>query len=101
MNYKELQERFYELESLNQVTRINKATVEEVYEGLTALSEDFMSTYFHFEEIEDYRELENIKIKISESILLCRISRNALLGISNRHLELELDDFYNSNGRVD
>lgn len=101
MNYKELQERFYELERLNQVTTINKATVEEVYEGFMALSEAFMSTYFIFDEIENYRELESIKIKITENILLCRISRNALLGISNRALELELDDFYNSNGRVD
>ncbi|MDY0236309.1 MAG: hypothetical protein RBR71_09785 [Gudongella sp.] len=101
MNYKELQERFNELESLNQVRVINQETVEEIQKEFELLKEEFMKNYFEFDNMGDYRDLESIKIKITENILLCRISIDAFLGISDRELEMELDYFYNSNGRVD
>jgi len=100
VNYKELKDRYYKLEKMNSVISINNKTVNEVLEGLETLRDKFLSTYFEFETIDQFQELEDIKIKITENILLCKLSSNAFKGISNRQLEKELDDFYASNGRV-
>ena len=100
MNYRELKDRYYKLEKMNSVISINNKTVNEVLEGLETLRDEFLSTYFEFETIDQFQELEDIKIKITENILLCKLSSNAFKGISNIQLEKDLDDFYSSNGRV-
>lgn len=100
MKFYELKRRFQEIERLNQTTRIEMKNVEPILSELELLKEYFMSTYFEFTDIENYKELENIKIKITEIILLCKLSQNAFLGITDKLFEKELDDFYMSNGRV-
>lgn len=100
MQFNELKRRFRQIEKLNQVTAIEIDNINKILNELELLKEYFISTYFEFTDIDDYKELEDIKIKIMENILLCRLSEKTFLGISDKNLERELDDFYQSNGRV-
>lgn len=94
MKFLEIRNKFEELSYINMGDIKDIDINKMLFRELNNLKSEIMSSYFVFDTIEGYTEMETLKLKIVEEMLLCSINIREHKGLPLQDSLVELENFY-------